>query len=78
MSKRYFEDKTADFQHWQDKAVTGGCVLVTGLPALRWQEHYTGVYTKREKLPLRCADMPSGKTGIQGILIGAEAQGVAD
>ena len=38
------------FQHWQDKAVTGGCLLVTGSPALRWQEHYIGVYTKRERL----------------------------
>jgi hypothetical protein len=38
------------FQHWRDKAVTGGCSLVTGSPALRWQEHYTGVYTKRERL----------------------------
>lgn len=38
------------FEHWQDKAVTGGCLLVTGSPALRWQEHYTGVYTKRERL----------------------------
>ena len=38
-------------RRWQDKAVTGGCMLVTGSPALRWQEHYTGVYTKRERLP---------------------------
>jgi len=38
------------FEHWQDKAVTGGCLLVTGSPALRWQELYTGVYTKRERL----------------------------
>ena len=38
------------FEHRQDKAVTGGCLLVTGSPALRWQEHYTGVYTKRERL----------------------------
>jgi len=38
------------FQHRQDKAVTGGCLLVTGSLALRWQEHYTGIYTKRERL----------------------------
>ena len=38
------------FQHWQDIAVTGGCLLVAGSPVLRWQEHYTGVYTKRERL----------------------------
>ena len=41
--------------HWQDIAVTGGCLLVTGSPAWRWQEHYTGDYTKRERLSLRCA-----------------------
>jgi len=46
------------FEHWQDRAVTGGCLLVTGSPALRWQEHYTGIYMKREKLPLRCAEKP--------------------
>jgi len=41
------------FQHWQDKVLAGGCLLVTGSPALRWQELYTtctdplgGVYTK--------------------------------
>jgi hypothetical protein len=38
------------FEHWQDIAVAGGCLPVTGSPALRWQEHYTGVYTKRERL----------------------------
>jgi len=37
-------------RHWQDRAVRGGCMLVTGSPALRWQEHYPGVYTKRERL----------------------------
>ncbi|MEJ7676326.1 MAG: hypothetical protein WKG06_03465 [Segetibacter sp.] len=37
-------------RHWQDKAVTGVLFLVTGSPALRWQEHYTGVYTKHERL----------------------------
>ena len=46
------------FEHWQDKAVTGGCLLVTGSPALRWQEHCTGVYTKRERLSLLMCEMP--------------------
>ena len=31
--------------------ITG--ILVTGLPAYRRQELYTGVYMEREKLPLR-------------------------
>ena len=38
------------FKHLQDITVTGGCLLVTGSPVLRWQDHYTGVYTKRERL----------------------------
>ena len=38
------------FPYRQDIAVAGGCLLVTGSPALRWQELYTGVYTKRERL----------------------------
>ena len=29
--------------------------MVTSLPVFRWQEHYTGVYTKREKLRWQCA-----------------------
>jgi hypothetical protein len=32
------------------KTVTGNCLLVTGQPALRRQELYTGFYTKRGKL----------------------------
>jgi hypothetical protein len=40
------------------QTVTGNCLLVTDQPALRRQELYTGFYMEREKLLLRCADMP--------------------
>ena len=49
------ESKTVDLSHWQDYIVAGGCLLATGSPLYRRQEHYTGVCTKREKLRWQCA-----------------------
>jgi hypothetical protein len=50
--------KTVGFDAPTGLTVTDDCLLVTDQPALRWQELYAGFYMKREKLPLRCADMP--------------------
>ncbi len=63
------------------KTVTVICLPVTEQPALRRQELYTGFYTEREKLPLRCAKSLTGvwknpnrqKAVIQGILKEADA-----
>jgi len=50
--------KTVGFIRQTGQTVTVNCLPVTDQPALRRQELYTGFYTKREKLLLRCADMP--------------------
>ncbi len=47
--------KTVGYIALTGQTVTGNCLLVTDQPALRRQELYTGFYTEREKLPLRCA-----------------------
>ena len=47
--------KLSIWSHWQEKIVAGGCLLATGSPLLRRQDHYTGVHTKREKLRWQCA-----------------------
>ena len=56
--KRNLVGKTVGFIALTGQAVTGNCLLVTDQPALRRQELYTGFYMEREKLLLRCADMP--------------------
>ena len=56
--KRNLVGKTVGFFALTGQTVTGNCLLVTDQPALRRQELYTGFYTEREKLLLRCADMP--------------------
>ena len=50
--------KTVGFIRQTGQTVTVNCLPVTDQPALRRQELYTGFYTKREKLLLRCADTP--------------------
>ena len=66
-------DKTVGFSSLAGQIVTGNCLLVTGQPALRRQELYTGFYPEREKLPLRCAISLPTLVGIQGILKEADA-----
>ena len=56
--KRNLVGKTVGFFALTGQTVTGNCLLVTDQPALRRQELYTGFYMEREKLLLRCADMP--------------------
>lgn len=42
--------KSQSFPDWGDITVTDSCILVTGRPALRRQELYTGFYSERERL----------------------------
>ena len=56
--KRNLVGKTVGFFALAGQTVTGNCLLVTDQPALRRRELYTGSYTEREKLLLRCANMP--------------------
>ncbi len=61
--------------------VADNCLPATGQPALRQQELYTGFYSEREKLLLRCAKSLTGvwinpyqqKAVIQGIPQEADA-----
>jgi hypothetical protein len=43
--------KSKGFPDQCDITVTDSCILVTGRPALRRQELYTGFYPERERLP---------------------------
>jgi hypothetical protein len=40
------------FPRLRRQTVTESCLLVTGIPALRRQELYTGFYPERERLPI--------------------------
>ena len=81
MSKRLLVVKSINSLQLIRQAVAVICLPATEQPALRRQELYTGFYTKREKLPLRCAKSLTGvwknpnhqKAVIQGILKEANA-----
>ncbi len=60
MSKRLLVVKSIDPLQLIRQTAAVSCLPAAEQPALRRQELYTGFYTKREKLPLRCATSLTG------------------
>ena len=60
VSKRLLVLQKPKFPRLRRQTVTESCLLVTGIPALRRQELYTGFYSERERLTCWCAKSFAG------------------